>query len=231
MSEYRVASYNIHRCVGTDDLYRPGRIRQVLRGLNVDIIALQEVESGAQHGELLDFFIEDSDWQYIEGPTLRRETGQYGNAILTSLPVTRYQLLDLSYRQREPRGAIDLYLRDQHHNLRVIATHLGLSIKERGFQSNRLLDLLDKPLEKNIDITLLMGDMNEWFPWSKPLRDFKRWFKHSHYVASYPTRRPLFALDRIWIKPDQCLVTASRYQSDISCIASDHYPVITALTI
>ena len=40
-----VASYNIHKCVGTDGLFDPRRIEAVLLELNADIVALQEVDA------------------------------------------------------------------------------------------------------------------------------------------------------------------------------------------
>ena len=225
MPEYCAATYNIHRCIGTDGLYQPERIRQVLHRLNADIIALQEVESGADHGDLLEYFVEGTNWQYIEGPALHRESGRYGNAILTSLPVVNQRLVEISYRSRETRGAIDLYLQHRENNIRVIATHLGLSGKERRYQSRMLMQLLEEPLKENIDITLLMGDMNEWLPWSRTLCLFHNYFGHSHYIASYPTRWSLLALDRIWIKPHSRLKEISHADSTRTRFASDHLPI------
>ena len=147
MSELRIASYNIHRCYGTDGQYQPARIRRVLHELDAQVIALQEVESRlipdsressqpvSNHGELLDLLTEGSSWRYIEGPTLVREAGRYGNAILTSLPIEKYELINLSYKNREPRGAIDISLNFHKHSLRLIATHLGLLPSERRHQS------------------------------------------------------------------------------------------------
>ncbi len=39
----RFATYNIHKCRGMDRKVSPQRIADVLRGLDADIIALQEV--------------------------------------------------------------------------------------------------------------------------------------------------------------------------------------------
>ncbi len=203
----------------------------MLQELNAQIIALQEVESGSEHGEFLDYLINGTDLQYIEGPALYRKNSRYGNAILTSLPVINQRLIELSYHKREPRGAIDLYLRDQQQTIRVIATHLGLSIPERRFQTDLLLQLLDTPLEKDINITLLMGDMNEWLPWSYNLRRLKRRFGHARYISSYPTFLPLLALDRIWMKPHGLMTEISRYHSITSRYASDHYPVVVKFTL
>src|SRR6202011_5486287 len=47
----RIATYNIHRCRGLDGRTRPDRIAAVLRAVNADVVALQEVIGpGAQGG-------------------------------------------------------------------------------------------------------------------------------------------------------------------------------------
>src|ERR687890_715723 len=48
--ELRVATYNIHRCRGMDRRIMPGRIAEVIREMNVDIVALQEVIGGGPTG-------------------------------------------------------------------------------------------------------------------------------------------------------------------------------------
>ena len=42
--QWRVASYNIHRAIGRDGVYEPGRILRVLSEMNADVVALQEVD-------------------------------------------------------------------------------------------------------------------------------------------------------------------------------------------
>jgi endonuclease/exonuclease/phosphatase family metal-dependent hydrolase len=53
----RVATYNIHKCRGLDRRVRPERILDVLKHINADIIALQEVLSieGGSRGDQLRF--------------------------------------------------------------------------------------------------------------------------------------------------------------------------------
>ena len=41
----RVVTYNVHKCIGLDRRERPGRIAAVLREVDADVIALQEVVS------------------------------------------------------------------------------------------------------------------------------------------------------------------------------------------
>ena len=45
MPRLRIATYNVHRCRGIDNRERPGRIVDVLREIDADVIALQEVLS------------------------------------------------------------------------------------------------------------------------------------------------------------------------------------------
>jgi endonuclease/exonuclease/phosphatase family metal-dependent hydrolase len=45
MQSLRIATYNVHKCKGLDRKTNPSRIVEVLRELDADIIALQEVVS------------------------------------------------------------------------------------------------------------------------------------------------------------------------------------------
>ncbi len=45
MLSFRITTYNIHKCRGLDRRVRPERIVEVLREVDADIIALQEVIS------------------------------------------------------------------------------------------------------------------------------------------------------------------------------------------
>lgn len=227
----RVASYNIHRCQGSDGQYRPDRIRQVIHELDAQVIALQEVETGRQHGELLEYLVGERDWNIIEGPTLERNTGRYGNAVLTSLPVISHRARDLSFGRREPRAAIDLELDSGGRPIRLIATHLGLMPGERRHQTRQLLDWIGPPNDRRDRITLLVGDLNEWFLWGRPLRWLKAWFGGMPARPSFPARWPLFALDRIWVHPGSQLLDIQVIRTPVARQASDHLPVVGTLKL
>jgi endonuclease/exonuclease/phosphatase family metal-dependent hydrolase len=223
-----LASYNIHRCYGRDGRYEPQRIRQVLRELNAQVIALQEVELLHEAPGLLDSFCEDSHWQAIRGLTLTRETGHYGNALLTSLPVLSVQRIDLSMPGREPRGALYVTLEHENKPITVIATHLGLRPAERRAQIRRLLSVLQSTegIAEQSAVTVLMGDLNEWFLWGRPLRWLRRYFQPSPAPASYPACCPLFALDRVWVKPAKKILSVRTVNNNLTRSASDHLPLL-----
>jgi len=44
-STLRIATYNVHKCRGLDGRLRPDRIVRVLREMEADVVALQEVLS------------------------------------------------------------------------------------------------------------------------------------------------------------------------------------------
>ena len=48
--DFRIATYNVHRCRGMDRRVLPRRIAEVLRPLQADVIALQEVLGAGQKG-------------------------------------------------------------------------------------------------------------------------------------------------------------------------------------
>ena len=226
-----LASYNIHRCYGRDGIYDPARIRQVLRELDAQVIALQEVELLHEAPGLLDFFCEDSPWKVIQGTTLTGDSGHYGNALLTALPLHSLHRIDLSQPGREPRGALHLWLEHETGLLELIATHLGLRPAERRSQIQQLLGVLENSYstQAEADVTVLMGDLNEWFLWGRPLRWLRRHFQHSPSPASYPARYPLFALDRIWVKPYQKLASVSVVNNPLTQVASDHLPLLALI--
>lgn len=225
----RVASYNIHRCIGTDGRYSPERTRQVLDQLDAQVIALQEVESGPKHQIVMQHLSSDNRWQYIDGPTMQLEYASYGNAILTCLPVVEHFRLDLSYRKREPRGAIDLRLDINGQMLRVIATHLGLSPAERREQVRRLLKWIGPPRNDPAMTTVLMGDLNEWFLWGRPMKWLRSYFGTTPSPSTFHTHWPLFALDRIWVYPAKRLRAIEVCRTPEARLASDHYPLVASL--
>jgi endonuclease/exonuclease/phosphatase family metal-dependent hydrolase len=214
------ATYNIHRCTGRDGRYDPERIIGVLRELDADVIALQEVNSRAHEGlELLNWFAKETKLRAIAGPTLLRHTEHYGNAVLTRCTEQEIRRVDLSQPGREPRGAIDLDLQCDDGHLQVIATHLGLKPAERRVQVQRLLERF------GTKHCILMGDLNEWFLWGRPLRWIKALFGDTPALPTFPAICPVFALDRIWIRPPGTLVRMDVHRSDLARRASDHLPL------
>lgn len=227
-AQLRFASYNIHLGIGRDGRFAPERIAAVLAEIDADIVCLQEVSMGHPGFDMLRFLARKSGLTAIAGPTLTTTHGDYGNAILTRYAPLELQRWDLSVPHREPRGAICMQVKVGGLRWRAIATHLGLRPGERRKQIRRLLSLMQ---HAGSIPTVLMGDVNEWFLWGRPLRWLHRHFQRTPAPATFPSGWPLLALDRIWVEPYAALRTVVPHRSALAEVASDHLPLVATVRL
>jgi endonuclease/exonuclease/phosphatase family metal-dependent hydrolase len=219
----KVATYNVHRAIGADGRSVPARVLAVLQEIDPDVIALQELDLHRDSSlNMLDYLARNTGLISVAGPTMWRLQSRYGNAVLTRLPILDARRIDLTLPGREPRGALDLDLEWCGGTLHLIATHLGLNPGERRLQVRRLLQLFD---DEAAELSVLLGDLNEWFLWGRPLRWLKRKFPRALYRNTFPARFPCLSLDRIWVNPPACLLRLETHVSRLSRVASDHLPL------
>jgi endonuclease/exonuclease/phosphatase family metal-dependent hydrolase len=232
LRQVAIGSYNIHKCVGWDFRRAPARIAAVLRELDCDIYALQEVDNDEGEHEdsmQLEYLSRALEMAAVPGLRIVRHSGQYGNALLTHLPIVSVHRHDLSYSRFEPRGALDVELDIGDHRLRVIATHLGLSRAERRVQWRHLLRAVDAaPAEMP---TVVLGDMNEWLPSSATLRDAHRILGEPLAPAAFPSFAPFLALTRIWVRPVGAMASIEVHRTRLARRASDHLPVKAVIDV
>lgn len=218
-----IATYNIHGAIGCDGLFAPERVAGVLREMRADIVALQEVPlGGTRTPDVLAMLQKATGYKAAKGPACDTRERRYGNVVLSRYPILSMRAIDLSFGSREPRGALDADVDCNGHLLRVIATHLGLRPAERRDQIRRLLEKFDTD-EMPV---ILLGDLNEWFAWGKTLRLLVSHFQAVPAPSTFPSRWPVFALDRIWIRPRHRLVHVRVHNSPLARMASDHLPLI-----
>lgn len=222
----RVATYNVHDCVGRDGIYDPGRIAAVVAELDADVVALQEVTLD-HAGDVLARFERGTSMQAIDGTLFNRGVGRYGNLLLSRLPVIEQRLHDISWTGRERRGVVDARIGVGSHACRILATHLGLHRRERREQIARLASLVRDSEEPAV----LLGDFNVWAGGGAfgPLR---RLGVHASFVRSFPTWFvPLLALDRVLVREPVSFVRHWRHERPPAAIASDHYPLVAELRL
>jgi endonuclease/exonuclease/phosphatase family metal-dependent hydrolase len=228
-----VTSYNIHQCIGTDGRRDPQRVAAVIQDIKADIVGLQEVDFsplGEKKSHQLDYLAEATGMTAVAGPTIRRRNVEFGNALLTCREITHVRFHDLTVVRRQPRGVIDAEIVCEGKPIRVLVTHLGLALNERRRQAQALIKIL-RQSKTNYALTLLMGDINEWRP-----RGFALYSLNSH-LGKAPARRtfpsffPVFALDRIWVKPRAALLHIKIASNGLARTASDHLPVIASVNV
>lgn len=220
----RVATWNMHAGVGLDGRFAPERIARVLAELDADIVALQEFGSRRAY-DMLARLEQAAGARGIAMRTFSKLGCDFGNVVLSRLPVLASACIDLACDRREPRNAVDLLVDARPAGtLRVVATHLGLGRGERQSQLARLEALLG---DAGRAPTVLLGDFNEWRP--RALARFETAFGRSRAPATFPSPFPLAALDRILVAPAASLVALDVHRSRTARIASDHLPLVATL--
>jgi endonuclease/exonuclease/phosphatase family metal-dependent hydrolase len=222
-----VATYNVHSCIGADRRLDPDRVAEVIRALDADIVALQEVDARHRAGGFLDqwaFLGAAAGYHCVPGISLRTHRNVFGNALLTRRPPLSVRLHDLAVYGREPRGAIDADIEFDGRVLRVIATHLGLRGAERQRQSARLVEIVARTLPQHAG-TLLLGDLNDWRSPPSSIAVLLRRFTATPAPASFPARCPFLRLDRILANGGLAVAECRAVRSRLARHASDHLPV------
>jgi endonuclease/exonuclease/phosphatase family metal-dependent hydrolase len=139
-----IASYNIHKCVGADGRFDPKRTIAVLKEIDADVIALQEVDQrfGDRAG-LLDLNAVERETGLIPVPVkgIRSSHGWHGNITLVR-NATLVRADQLALPGGEPRGALVVDLTIPAGQLRVIAAHLGLLRRSRARQVEAVLSAI-----------------------------------------------------------------------------------------
>jgi endonuclease/exonuclease/phosphatase family metal-dependent hydrolase len=223
----RVATYNVHECVGTDGRHDPQRIARVVSELDADIVALQEFTypaSVALETRSPVVFTTLDRYECALGPTRHtRKQECFGNALLTRHPIVDVHRIDLSMERREPRGALAATVAVDGTLVHVLAAHLGLRIRERRFQVRQILKYLDSVRHT---LFVVLGDFNDWLPGRSVVHVLDQKLGMQTRVASFPAIRPIVSLDRIWVHPTRALRRIFTHSTPTAKFASDHLPVV-----
>jgi endonuclease/exonuclease/phosphatase family metal-dependent hydrolase len=222
----RVATYNVHACIGPDGRHDPARVARVITELDADIVALQEftypAEVALETRRPVVLTTLDG-YECALGPTRASRTTCFGNALLLRHPLVEVHRIDLSMARREPRGALAATVNVGGVEVHVLAAHLGLKVGERRFQVRQILDYLASV--KNTPL-IVLGDFNDWLPGRSVVHVLDERLGRPPRVRSFPVGRPLLALDRIWVRPLEGLRRIFAHRTSAARQASDHLPVV-----
>jgi endonuclease/exonuclease/phosphatase family metal-dependent hydrolase len=189
---------------------------------------LQEVDSRRtlpSGGDPFDLLQERLGKHGVSAHSITTADGHYGQILISCCPILKSEVHDISQPEREPRRAIMAEIETLAGVIRVVATHLGLSIGERRGQARQLLSLAgadDMP-------TVVMGDFNDWF-WAGSVHAMlARELPGRSRFRTFPSFCPLLKLDRIFCRPAAVLQTC--FCDPQGKTISDHLPVIADIAI
>jgi endonuclease/exonuclease/phosphatase family metal-dependent hydrolase len=221
----RVMTWNIHGAVGRNPRFDLTRVIDLIRRWNPDIVALQEVDSRRSlDGDPFEHLPEALGIHAIGARSITGQDGDYGQMLISRFPIVAHDVHDISFPEREPRCAIRALLTTPRGPLTMIATHLGLSIRERRGQVRALIELTE-----GRGPTVVAGDFNDWF-WPGSVRKaLTRVLGGRTRDRTFPSMFPLFRFDRIYCRPHAAL--AKSFIDPAARAVSDHLPVIADLRL
>ena len=231
----RVATYNIHRCRGMDGRTNPARAADVIRSIEPDIVALQEVigagASSAGHAEEIGALL---GMGWVMAPVRHLRGSLFGNVVLSRFPILHHTQYDLSWKTCEPRCCqrVDIAIGDD--TLHLYNVHLGTAFLERRYQASRLSAIVhDRRIEPP---KIVLGDFNEWMKGlatqmlSEKLQSIDL-RQHLRRRKTYPGMFPMLHLDHIYYDGQVEVVKMELPRTRASMMASDHLPLVAELKV
>jgi endonuclease/exonuclease/phosphatase family metal-dependent hydrolase len=215
----RIMTWNVHGTFNLNPKFDLDGVCSVIRKWSPDVVALQEVDSRGRTDDPFVRLAHAVGDHRVDARSIVTEDGDYGQVLLSRWPFAAPpDIVDVSYQEREPRRAISARIRSGTGEVRVVATHLGLSIHERHAQAQALVELV-QPTR-----TFVVGDFNDWF-WVKSVRGvLAQACPVRTRLRTFPAWLPMMRLDRIYASRDGLMRSV---QTDREARAySDHLPVI-----
>ena len=238
MPTFRLMTYNVHSCVGTDGQVDPGRIAEVIARAQVDVVALQELDVRQTRTNGL----HQPEWlakrlQMAVHFTSARACGDghYGNAILTRHPYSVLSEARLPRRRDEDRAVQWLKLNVAGLEVSIMNTHLSIHFRERMLQVKQLLSAEWLANAESRVPLVLCGDLNS-SRFSPVYRRLRRDLVDAQRVggrrasATWPSRFPFMRLDHVFTSPGVRVARCEVTRDTLSMLASDHLPLVAELS-
>lgn len=235
-----ILSYNIHHAEGMDGKIDLQRIAAVIQSVSPDVVALQEVDRGAKRSGGIDQAKELGRLTGLEmvfGRAIDFEGGQYGNAVLSRLPIKSVTSHPLPYTEgREPRVVLEVELvvpesGGGQSSFVLFATHLDQTREptDRLASAKAIARLV---AENPATPTLLAGDLNaaSGSPTITALGEHWQFPGAGQTWPTIPVANPTRQIDFVLFRPaDRWRVIEVRVLEEP--VASDHLPMLVRLEL
>ena len=243
----RVATYNIHKGVrgmGPRKRLEIHNLGLGIEALDADLVFLQEVRlyhaREARHFERTWFGWPDegqAEFLAPEGYAVAYRTnavtrhGEHGNALLSRWPLGDVGHHDVSDHRFEQRGLLHVPVLWQGTTVHALVAHLGLIHSSRVRQVQRLAEAIEAEVPPDAPL-VVAGDFNDWGErLDEPMRRIGLTRAIDNRVRpTFPSRVPIFALDRVYTRRMHCRLTHVP-RGPAWARMSDHLPLVAELEV
>jgi endonuclease/exonuclease/phosphatase family metal-dependent hydrolase len=238
----RVATYNIHkgvRGVGPRKRLEIHNLGLGIEALDADLVFLQEVRlyhaRDARRFDRTWFgwpdegqaeFLAPEGYAVAYRSSAVTRHGEHGNALLSRWPLGDIGHHDVSDHRFEQRGLLHVPVQWQGRSVHAVVAHLGLIHASRVRQVQRLADYIADEVPADVPL-IVAGDFNDWGErLDGPMREIGLVRAVGHRARpTFPSRVPVFALDRIYTRAMSCRVTHVPRGAAWARM-SDHLPLV-----
>lgn len=229
----RVLSYNILHGETLKGDFDFDRIAAVIKSVNPDLVALQEVDFFTNRVGKIDLATElgiRTGLAPLFGAAMPYDGGAYGEGILSKFSILSSTNHALSAQPgKEPRAALEInVILKSGDTIRFVGTHLDHTGEpDRIVQAQELNHLLVRDQRPAI----LAGDLNATPDSESMAILFKQWTKSfSEDQPTIPSTDPRVKIDYILYRPvSRWRVLETRVIDER--VASDHLPILTVLEL
>ena len=233
----RVATYNVHGCVGSDRRPSESRIANVIAEVSADLVGLQELDVGRARSESVnqpEIIAERLGWHCLFQPAIRLGDDLFGNAIISRFPLRLIQTVALAgsapWYCSESRIAIWAEAITDTGPVQIINTHLGLGRSERLIQAQQLAASVNGLAPGAA--AMVLGDLN-CLARSRPHRilasalgDRRAAAQLRRQLPTFPTSFPLLSVDHIFVNRALRMERLHVHRTPAARLASDHFPLV-----
>ena len=218
-----------------------------IEALDTDLVFLQEVRrmnrAAARHFPDTQFGwpkMPQADYLAPEGYEVAYRTnavtrdGEHGNALLSRWPLGDIGHHDVSDHRFEQRGLLHVPVPWNGTLVHAIVAHFGLIHAGRVRQVQRLADFIARQVPED-EAVIVAGDFNDWGDkLDLPMTDCGLYARHRprrlRALNTFPSRLPVFSMDRIYTRGFRCLSTSVPRGSAWARM-SDHLPLVAELEL
>lgn len=189
-------------------------LRAAIRSVDADVVFLQEVMGvhpekvkGPDYGAQFEYLADEIWPHFAYGKNAVYSDGHHGNAILSKFKFSAFENINISTNPLERRGLLhgQIQIDPGSNHVHLICLHLDLLARGRKQQLASLISRVESQVDRACPL-IVAGDFNDWNQqFSDPLFGALDLIEagvkiHGEHPKTFPSWRPLLALDRVYTR-------------------------------